>query len=79
MILFEQSLQLWQHQCSYHSATAQVVSVTSSKVQIAGSVTGASILTPSLPYIFIALNDNTVHCLYRDTLKQVMCFYHILY
>lgn len=63
--------QLWQHQYSYHSTTAQIVSVTSSKVQIAGTVTG-SLSTPSLPYIFVTLNDNSILCLYRDTLKQVV-------
>ncbi|XP_044738530.1 mediator of RNA polymerase II transcription subunit 16 [Chrysoperla carnea] len=54
---------LWQHQSqfTYHS---QLASLTTSKFCISNAV-------PPSSYVIVAMNDNTIHCLYRDMLKQV--------
>uniref|UniRef100_A0A6M2DDA2 Mediator of RNA polymerase II transcription subunit 16 n=1 Tax=Xenopsylla cheopis TaxID=163159 RepID=A0A6M2DDA2_XENCH len=54
---------LWQHQAQYRSP-AQIVSMTTTKLQINPTPNSSN-------YIMIGLKDNTIHCLYRDTLKQV--------
>ncbi|XP_067002981.2 mediator of RNA polymerase II transcription subunit 16 isoform X2 [Anabrus simplex] len=48
---------LWQHQ-SHFLSTSNVVCVTTSKI-------------PPPCYVMVALADGTIHCLYRDSLKQV--------
>ncbi|XP_047102177.1 mediator of RNA polymerase II transcription subunit 16 isoform X1 [Schistocerca piceifrons] len=53
---------VWQHQCHY-VAQCPVVCVTTSKLSLVSAV-------PPVGYITVALSDGSIHCLFRDTLKQ---------
>lgn len=55
--------QLWQHQAQFRHS-AKVVALATSKLTISNSVTAAGFVT-------VAFSDNTVHCLFRDSLKHV--------
>lgn len=54
---------LWQQQAKFRH-TSKVVALATSKLTISNSVNMAG-------YVIVALADNTVHCLYRDSLKHV--------
>lgn len=54
---------LWQHQAQYRSS-AQIVSITTNKLQINPTSNAPN-------YIMVGFKDNTIHCLYRDSLKPV--------
>ena len=55
--------QLWQHQSQFR-ATSQILCVTTSKLSVTSTV-------PPPSYIIVALTDGTIHCLFRESLKQV--------
>ncbi|KAK6618699.1 hypothetical protein RUM43_013090 [Polyplax serrata] len=54
---------LWQHQSQFR-ATSQILCVTTSKLSITSNV-------PPPSYIIVAFADGTIHCLFRESLKQV--------
>ncbi|KAJ9590030.1 hypothetical protein L9F63_016846, partial [Diploptera punctata] len=54
---------LWQHQ-SHFMSSSPVVCITTSKLSITTTM-------PPPCYVMVALADGSIHCLYRDSLKQV--------
>ncbi|XP_075213152.1 mediator complex subunit 16 [Lycorma delicatula] len=54
---------LWQHQ-SYYRVPMSVTCVTTCKVSVTTSV-------PAPSYVVVSFSDGTIHCLYRDSLKQM--------
>ena len=56
-------LQLWQHQ-SHFMSSSPVVCIATSKLSITTAM-------PPPCYVMVALADGSIHCLYRDSLKQV--------
>ncbi|XP_069692533.1 mediator of RNA polymerase II transcription subunit 16 [Periplaneta americana] len=54
---------LWQHQ-SHFMSTSSVACITTSKLSITTTM-------PPPCYVMVALTDGSIHCLYRDSLKQV--------
>ena len=56
-------LQLWQHQ-SHFTSPSPVVCIATSKLSITTAM-------PPPCYVMAALADGSIHCLYRDSLKQV--------
>lgn len=57
---------VWLNQMNYRYSS-RIADICTSKFQYCNS-----------SYIFVSMNDNTIHCLHRDTLKRVsyICFMH---
>ncbi|XP_056641241.1 mediator of RNA polymerase II transcription subunit 16 [Diorhabda sublineata] len=54
---------LWQHQCHFQY-NSLVTSLATSKLSLMNNI--------SCGYVVVTFADNSIHCLYRDTLKQIV-------
>lgn len=55
--------QLWQYQCHFQY-NSKVTSLATSKVSLINSISSG--------YVVVTFADNSIHCLYRDTLKPIV-------
>lgn len=55
--------QLWQYQCHFQY-NSKVTSLATSKLSLINSISSG--------YVVVTFADNSIHCLYRDTLKPIV-------